>query len=404
MLAGRADPTAPRLPAACAFTVPDSCCFALPSRPQSGSRFMAAGLPAASLPCGQSSLPGGSRESVQHLPRPHPVENSYYSHRRKRELMVRCWGLSCRGREATGMSLIDPNQTSRDPALRDATIALVLAGVRHLILWHPRRSGGRVRRREFITLIGGAAAARPLAAGAQQRSTPVIGFLSSPSAEAYLLVPFRRGLSEQGYVEGRNLVIDYRYAHGHYDRLTALATELVTRSVNVLVAVPSSPAALAAKAVTSSIPIVFYMGGDPVELGLVATYGRPGANATGPVAVVVSSLTPKRLELLDRLLAKSAPVALLVNPTNKLVDEEIKLAEEAAQALGRELIIVGGGTETEIDAAFEALVQRGAAGLAVWQEAYLNNRRHQITVLAQRHKIPTIYANRLATEAGGLMS
>jgi len=260
-----------------------------------------------------------------------------------------------------------------------------------------------MKRREFITLLGGAAS-WPLAARAQQQPMPVIGFLSSTSEEAYILTAFRRGLSEQGFVENINVAIDYRYADGHYDRLTAFATELVARPVSVLVAVPSSPAALAAKAATSSIPIVFDLGADPVELGLVASYNRPGANATGAVAVVVSSLTPKRLELLDGLLAKAAPMALLVNPTNKLVDAERKLAEEAAQALGRELILVGGGTESEIDAAFETLVQRGAGGLAVWQEAYLGSRRHQITALAQRHKIPTIYPNRLATEAGGFMS
>lgn len=259
-----------------------------------------------------------------------------------------------------------------------------------------------MRRREFITLLG-SGATWPLAARAQQPAVPVIGFLSSISAEAYILAAFRRGLSEQGYVEGRNVTIEYRYAEGQYDRLPALATELVSRPVNVIVAVPSSPAALAAKAATPRIPIVFFLGADVVELGLVASYNKPGGNATG-VSIIVSSLTPKRLELLDQLLVKSAPVALLVNPTNRLVDAERKLAQEAARALGRELILVGAGTESEIDAAFETLTQRGAGGLAVWQEAYLTGRRHQIMALAQRHRIPTIYPGRLYTEAGGFMS
>jgi putative ABC transport system substrate-binding protein len=260
-----------------------------------------------------------------------------------------------------------------------------------------------MRRRDFIVLAGFAAAGPTLAASAQQVQLPVIGFISSISEEAYTLAAFRRGLSEQGYVEGRNVAIEYRYAQGNYDRLTAFATELVSRSVDVLVTVPSSPAALAAKAATSSIPIVFYLGADPVELGLVSSYNRPGSNATG-VSVIVSSLTPKRLELLDGFLAKSLPLALLVNPTNKLVDAESKLAEEAAQALGRKLIVIGAGTESEIDLAFETLAQKGAGGLAIWQEAFLVARRNQIATLAERHRVPTIYPIRLPMKAGGLMS
>jgi putative ABC transport system substrate-binding protein len=261
-----------------------------------------------------------------------------------------------------------------------------------------------MRRREFIALVGSAAAAtRAAAAKAQQAQLPVIGFLSSTSMEAYILAAFRRGLSEQGYVEGRDVVIEYRSAEGRFERLPALAAELVTRDVNVLVALPSTPAALAAKAATSRIPIVFYLGIDPVELGLVASYNMPGGNATG--VSLLGTLTPKLLELLDWLLPRSAPMAFLVNPTHMHVDEERKLAEETSRVLGRELILVGAGTESEIDAAFETLIQRGAKGLAIWQEAYLLNHRHQIVALAQHHKIPTIFSNRLAaTEAGGLMS
>jgi putative ABC transport system substrate-binding protein len=245
-----------------------------------------------------------------------------------------------------------------------------------------------MRRRDFIVLAGCAAAAPTLAASGQQGQLPVIGFLSSISEEAYILAAFRRGLSEQGYVEGRDVAIEYRYAQGYYDRLTAFANELVTRPVDVIVAFPSSPAALAAKAATSSIPIVFYLGADPVELGLVSSYNRPGSNATG-VSVIVSSLTPKRLELLDGFLPKSLPLALLVNPTNKLVEAESKLAEEAARALGRKLILVGAGTESEIDTAFETLAQKAAGGLAIRAEAFLAARRNQIAKLAVRHRIPS---------------
>jgi hypothetical protein len=165
-------------------------------------------------------------------------------------------------------------------------------------------------RREFITLLGGATAAWPLTARAQQPKLPVIGFLSSISEEFYILEAFRRGLLEQGYIEGRNVVMDYRYAEGRYERLPALAAELVSRRVNVIAAVGSSPAALAAKAATQTIPIVFLLGVDVVELGLAASYSRPGGNATG-VSVIVTSLTPKRLELLDVLAPKPAPLAEL---------------------------------------------------------------------------------------------
>jgi ABC-type uncharacterized transport system substrate-binding protein len=261
----------------------------------------------------------------------------------------------------------------------------------------------RLKRREFIALLGGTAVAWPLAARAQQPAMPVIGFLSSIFEEAYILAAFRRGLIEQGYIEGRNVAIIYRYAEGQYDRLPALATELVSWPVNVIAAVGSSPAALATKSATQKIPIVFFLGADVVELGLVASYNRPGGNATG-VSVIATSLTPKRLEFLDGIVPKSAPIAELINPTNRLVDAESKLAQEAAGTLGRDLILVEASTEVEIDAAFETLARRGAGGLAVWQEAFLTSRRHQIVALAQRHRLPAIGPVRLFTEAGGLMS
>jgi len=267
-----------------------------------------------------------------------------------------------------------------------------------------------MRRREFILGLGGAAAAAssllwPRGARAQQPATPVVGFLSSISEEAYTLAAFRRGLFQEGYVEGRNVRIEHRYADGQYDRLPALARELASLAVNVIVTVGSSPAASAAKAATPTIPIVFLLGADAVGLGLVASYNLPGGNITG-VSIIPTSLTPKHLELLDGLVPQSAPVALLVNPTNRLlsVSAELDLSQEAARSLGRELVVLEAGSEGEIDAAFETLARRGARGLVVWQEGYLNSRRQQIVALAARRAIPTVYPWRIAVEAGGLMS
>jgi putative ABC transport system substrate-binding protein len=260
-----------------------------------------------------------------------------------------------------------------------------------------------MRRRKFIGLLSGAVIAWPLVARAQQSAMPVIGLLSSISPDSYNLPAIRRGLSEQGYVEGRNVTIEYRSADGHYDRLPALATELVSMRVTVIAAFPSSPAAIAAKAATLTIPIVFYLGVGSVELGLVANYNSPGVDVTG-VSVVDSSLTPKRLELLNELLPKAALVAELVNPTNRTTEAEITVAREAARALGRDFIIVEASTEHEIDAAFETLARQQAGGLVVWQEAFFNSRRDQIVKLAQHHGLPAVYGWRTSAEAGGLMS
>jgi putative ABC transport system substrate-binding protein len=260
-----------------------------------------------------------------------------------------------------------------------------------------------MKRRDFILALGGAAAVWPLAARPQQLAMPVLGFLSSVAEEAYILAAVRRGLSEQGFVEGRNLKIEYRYARGQYDRLPALAAELVSLPIAAIVALPSSPAALAAKAATAKIPIIFALGVDPVALGLVASYNLPGGNVTG-VSTIPTSLAPKRLGLLDQLLPKSTAVAILINPTNRPPAAELKQAEEAARALGRELVVLEAGNEGEIDAAFETVVQRRLAGLAVWQEAFLASRRQQIVALAQRHRLPTIYATRQFAEIGGLIS
>jgi putative ABC transport system substrate-binding protein len=259
-----------------------------------------------------------------------------------------------------------------------------------------------MRRREFITLLGGAAA-WPLAARAQQPAMPMIGLLSSISADGHPLSAFHCGLADQGYFESRNVAIEYRFAEGRYDRLPALASELVSRPVDVIAAVGSSPAALAAKSATQRIPIVFFLGADVVELGLAASYNKPGGNATG-VSMIVVSLTPKRLELLDKLLAKSAPIGVLINPRNRLADEESKLAREAARALGRALILVGAATAGEVDAAFDTLAEQRAGGVAVWQEAFLESRRDQIVALALRNRLPMVGPIRRFTEAGSLMS
>jgi putative tryptophan/tyrosine transport system substrate-binding protein len=200
-----------------------------------------------------------------------------------------------------------------------------------------------MQRREFIGLIGGAAA-WPVAARAQKIALPVVGFLSSVSADPGLLAAFNRGLAEQGYVEGRNVRIVYRYANSQYDLLPEFAAELVSLPVTVIAAIGSSPAAVAAKAATSKIPIIFFLGIDPVELGLVASYNSPGGNVTG-VCSWQASLTPKLMELLHEVLPKSASLALLINPKNPTADKETKRAQETAHTLERDLIVVGASTE-----------------------------------------------------------
>jgi putative ABC transport system substrate-binding protein len=260
-----------------------------------------------------------------------------------------------------------------------------------------------MRRREFISLLGGAAAAWPLAARAQQPAMPVIGFLSSISLEESGVPAFRQGLSESGYVEGQNISIEYRYADGHYDRLSDFATELKSLPVRLIVAVPSSPAALALKKVTSTVPIVFFIGADPVRLGLVESYNRPGGNITG-IVLLSDELTAKRVELLHELISTAAPIALLVNPSNQNFGDVVKNTQQAARAVGRELIVVGATTKSEIEAAFETMARQRAGGLVVWQEAYFAIERALIVTLATRHAIPAIYGPRLFPEVGGLMS
>jgi putative tryptophan/tyrosine transport system substrate-binding protein len=261
-----------------------------------------------------------------------------------------------------------------------------------------------VKRREFITLVGGAAVAWPLAARAQQAAMPVVGFLNQESAEltAHLVTGFRKGLSETGFVENQNVAIEYRWAEGRYERLPQLAADLVNRKVAVITAA-YFPATVAAKAATSTIPIVFISGVDPIVGGLVASLNRPGGNLTG-VSNFNTGLTPKRLELLHQVVPRAETIAVLVNSTSPAAQTIEAEARSAAQALGLRLDVLGASTEGEIDAAFAAAAQRGAGGLLVAGDAYFNSRRAQLIALAARYGIPASYDRREIAIDGGLMS
>src|SRR2546421_3023726 len=242
------------------------------------------------------------------------------------------------------------------------------------------REAPAVKRRDFITLLGSAAAAWPLAARAQQSAMPVIGFLSSTSrdASANLLAAFRQGLSEIGFIEGRNVAIEYRWADGKYDRLPALAADLVRYQVTVIAACVTSAPGLAAKAATSTIPIVFQTGSDPVQDGLVASMNRPGRNVTG-VSRLAVTIEPKRLELLHELSPKATVIGLLVNPTNPRSELVVQQIEEAARALGLRLHILKVSTEGELDSVFASLVQLGVGALLVAQELARTNHSTRCT-------------------------
>jgi putative tryptophan/tyrosine transport system substrate-binding protein len=260
-----------------------------------------------------------------------------------------------------------------------------------------------LRRREFITLLGGAAA-WPLAAPAQQPTMPVIGFLHSASPDGYVsyLAGFRQGLKEAGYVEGQNVAIEYRWAEGQYDRLPALAADLINRQIAMIVTTGGDPSALAAKAATATIPIVFNSGSDPVKLGLVASLNRPGGNATG-VSLLSFTLIAKQLELLCELVPTAATVAFLVNPNNSNTVNRVTQMQETARTMGRQLHAVMAGTEAELEPAFAA-AQGHTGALFVPPDPFFTAHREQLVALAARHAIPTSYPWREFAAAGGLMS
>jgi putative ABC transport system substrate-binding protein len=260
------------------------------------------------------------------------------------------------------------------------------------------------RRRQFITLLGGAAAAWPLSARAQQPAMPVIGFLNggSPGPFAVYIAAFHQGLGQTGFVEGRNVTIEYRWAEGQTDRLPALAADLVRRQVTVIAATANA-SALAAKTATANIPIVFSGGGDPVRLGLVESLSRPGGNATG-VNMFSTSLEPKRLGLLREIVPNAALIAVLVNPTGPNSQTQLDDIQEAARAVGQQIHVLRATSEEELETAFEALTRLRAAALLTGSDTFFNSQRDHIVALAARHAIPAIYEWREFAMAGGLMS
>jgi ABC-type uncharacterized transport system substrate-binding protein len=260
-----------------------------------------------------------------------------------------------------------------------------------------------MKRRQFITLLGGAAA-WPLVARAQQPAMPVIGFLASgwPDRSADVLRPFRQGLSETGYIAGRNVAIEYRWAEDQYDRLPALAVDLARRPVAAIAAVGASAAA-AAKAATTTIPIVFNMGVDPVDRGFVASLSRPGGNLTG-VSNLNVGLEQKRLELMHEVVPTAMIIALLVNPTNPLAETNTSVMQAAARTLGRQLHVLHARAERDFDTVFATLVRVRAGGLVIGNDGLFINQREQLGALTVRHAVPAIYFNRGFAAAGGLMS
>jgi putative ABC transport system substrate-binding protein len=262
----------------------------------------------------------------------------------------------------------------------------------------------QVRRREFLRLLGGAAVACPLAARAQQPAMPVIGLIDAASAadRSDVMIAFREALAEAGYIEGQNVAIEYRWAEGRFDRLPELATDLVRRRVSVIVTPATTAAALAAKAATATIPIVFGVGGDPVQLGLVASLNRPGGNATG-LNFFTIELMAKRMQLLRELVPAAKRVAVLINPTDRSF--EMTLRDVEAAAIGQQVVPIEAATGREIDAAFESLEREKVAdALFVSGGAFFAARRAQLAILAARYALPATYSQRLFVEVGGLMS
>jgi putative tryptophan/tyrosine transport system substrate-binding protein len=262
-----------------------------------------------------------------------------------------------------------------------------------------------MRRRDFMTAVAGSAAAWPIVARAQQPAMPVIGFLhsASPDPYAHMVAAFRQGLKDTGYVEGGNVAIEYHWAEGDNRRLPTLAAELVRRQVAVIAAVGGNVSALAAKAATSTIPIVFNTGNDPIKSGLVASFNRPGGNVTG-VSFFGVSLGQKRLELIRELVPNSTVIAMLVNPGFPDTEIELNDVQAAARAIGQQIHVVAASSERDIDRAFGTLVDSRADALLVSSDPFFNSRRDQLVTLAARHTVPAIYQLREFADAGGLMS
>jgi putative tryptophan/tyrosine transport system substrate-binding protein len=262
-----------------------------------------------------------------------------------------------------------------------------------------------LRRRQFIALLGGAGAAWPVAALAQGSARPVVGYLGPGSAvsDAFRVTAFRQGLSEAGFVEGQNVTVDYRWAEEHYDRLPAMATDLVNRHVAVIVAT-STPAALAAKAATTTIPIIFETAADPVKLGFVASLNRPGGNVTG-VTQLGEEVLPKRLELLHELLPSARVMALLINPADPVLAEpQTRVVLSAAKTFGLELHVLRASSERDFDAVFAKLIELRAGGLVIGGSNVFTGHINQLAALTVRHAVPAIYQRREFAAAGGLMS
>jgi putative tryptophan/tyrosine transport system substrate-binding protein len=270
---------------------------------------------------------------------------------------------------------------------------------------HTISAGIHIRRRDFIFTLGGAAAAWPVAGRAQQRAMPVIGYLGAESATAFAsrVRAFRQGLGETGYVEGRNVAIEFCWAEGQHNRLPALAAELAGRPVNVIVAPGGAPAALAAKSATTTIPIVFEMGADPIAMGLIATLNRPGGNLTGVTSLNVQ-VTPKRLEILHEVVPTAALIAVLLNPTSPTADSQLRNLQAAADALGVRLHILHARSEREFDPAFKALAQLKPGGLVVASDTFFATHSEQLAALTVHHAVPAIHQSRDFAVAGGLMS
>jgi len=263
-------------------------------------------------------------------------------------------------------------------------------------------NGGTMQRREFITLIGGATV-WPLAARAQQ--APVVGWMSgrSPADSSHLLAAFREGLSETGFVEGQTVSIEYRWAHGEYDRLPALASELIGRGVTVLVAIGGDVSAVAAKQATATIPIVFGMGGDPIKAGLVTSFNRPGGNATG-FTLLTSEMEPKRVGLLHELLPGARLVGALVNPQFPPAAGQLQDIEQAARTINQKLFVAKASNDAELNAALASLVDEGVKAVLIAADPYFDTRRDRIIAFAAQHRLPTIYQFREFAVAGGLLS